>query len=109
MLARHVTYEKQCLMCKVVSGIGFTGFGAFNIWRASNAWRYMGFKDKVFNFFAIGVIFGIAAMNFNAGYQIHLGKNMELIELRPSYSARFYEAYNYSQMNDEEKREYLKA
>lgn len=34
MLTRHVTYEKQCLVCKIVSGTGFLGFAAFNIWRA---------------------------------------------------------------------------
>ena len=73
MLARHVTYEKQCLMCKVVSGLGFCGFGAFNIWRAKGVWQYLAMKDKVFNVAAISVIFGIAGLNFLYGYRIYLG------------------------------------
>lgn len=73
MLQRSVTYEKQCLMCKVVSGAGFGAFGAFNVWRAQSMWSYMGLRDKAFNIVAISFIFGIAALNFSIAYRINMG------------------------------------
>lgn len=107
MLQRHVTYEKQCLMCKAVSGAGFSAFGFFNVWRARSVWPYMGMRDKVFNIAAISVIFGIAALNFSMAYKIHMGQQMELIELRPSYSERFRQSYRYMNMSAEDKQAYL--
>lgn len=103
MLARHVTYEQECLGCKVVSGLAFGGFGVWNIWRAKSVWSYMGIKDKVFNLAAISVIFGIAALNLAYAYRIYCGQKMELVELRPSYTARASEFYNYRMMSPEEK------
>mmetsp|Transcript_6888 Transcript_6888/g.8218 ORF Transcript_6888/g.8218 Transcript_6888/m.8218 type:complete len:95 (-) Transcript_6888:266-550(-) len=73
MLARHITYEKECLLCKVVSGTAFGAFGAFNIWRAKSMWGYMGIRDKMFNVAAVSVIFMISALNFSYAYRIHLG------------------------------------
>ena len=73
MLTRHVTYEKQCLLCKLVAGTGFVGFGAFNVWRARSQWPYMHLKDKVFNAFAIGFIFSLAGLNYLLAYRIHMG------------------------------------
>ena len=58
-------------------------------------------KDKVLNVAGIGVIFGIAAMNYAYGYRIHMGQQMELIELRPSYTQRFRQSYNLMYMSDE--------
>ena len=69
---------------------------------------YMHLKDKVFNVTAIGVLFGIAALNWIQGYNIHLGQNMELIELRPSYSARLRQSYDLYNMSPQEKQEFLK-
>ena len=101
MLARHVTYEEECLLCKVVSGSGFAAFGAWNIWRARSVWSYMGIKDKVFNLGAISVIFGISALNFAYAYKVYCGQKMELVELRPSYTARFSESYRLMMMTPE--------
>ena len=89
MLTRHVTYEKQCLLCKVVAGTGFLGLAAFNFWRTRSLFPYMQLKDKVFNVMAIGTVFGIGLLNYNLAYQIHMGQQMDLIEYRPSYSERF--------------------
>ena len=107
MLARHVTYEKECLLCKVVSGTAFGAFGAFNIWRASSVWSYMGIRDKAFNVVAISFVFMLSAMSYNYAYRIHMGQKMELIELRPSYTARFSESFRFMRMSPEEKQEYL--
>ena len=73
MLTRHVTYEQDCLLCKVVQGLGFTAFGAFNAWRARSMWSYLGGKDRIFNVTAVGVIFTIAALNFAMAYRIQAG------------------------------------
>ena len=107
MLSRHVTYEKECLLCKLVCGSGFVGFAAFNIWRARSQWPYMHSKDKAFNFFAIGFIFGMAGLNYMLAYRIHMGQQMDLIELRPSYSERLRQSYQIMNMTEEEKREYV--
>ena len=107
MLARHVTYEQECLGCKVVSGFAFGGFGAFNVWRTKSMWSYMGAKDKMFNLGAVSFIFGISALNFAYAYRIYCGQKMELVELRPSYTSRFNESYRLMMMSDEDKRAYL--
>lgn len=73
MLSRHVTYEKDCLLCKVVSGFGFVGFAGFNVWRASGVWSYLSVKDKLFNVTAITFIFSVAALNWYYGYRIYMG------------------------------------
>ena len=70
MLSRHITYEKECLLCKLVSGCGFLGFGIFNVWRAQGVWKYLYVKDKIFNVTAITFIFGVSALNFMYGYRI---------------------------------------
>ena len=107
MLQRHVTYEKECVLCKVVSGLLFTGFGFFNIWRARTVWPYLRSIDRAFNVGAISVIFGIAALNFAMAKRIHMGQQMQLVELRPSYSERFRQSYRLFYMTPEEKQVWL--
>ena len=104
MLTRHVTYEKQCLLCKLVAGTGFVGFAGFNIFRTRSQWTYMHLKDKVFNVFAIGFIFGLAGLNYMLAYRIKMGQQMDLIELRPSYSERLRQSYQIMNMTEDEKR-----
>jgi len=45
-------------------------------------------KDKLFNVAAIGFILNLAGLNYLLAYRIHMGQQMELVELRPSYSER---------------------
>ena len=73
MLTRHITYEKQCLMCKIVSGTGFAAFAIFNIWRTKSLFPYMNIKDKLFNVSAISLVFGISGLNYLYAYRIHMG------------------------------------
>ena len=40
-------------------------------------------------------------------YRIHMGQQMDLIELRPSYSERLRQSYQIMNMTEEEKREYV--
>lgn len=72
-------------------------------------------KEKFFNIFATGFVFALAFANFYAAYEIKMGKEMKLVELRPSYSQRFREAYNIMYhtpsnlqgMSDEERNKYF--
>ena len=70
-------------------------------------WGYMNVRDRVFNVGAIGLIFGIAGLNYLYGYRIYMGQQMELIELRPSYSERFRVSYRLMKMSPEEKQAFL--
>ena len=85
MFTRHVTYERQCLMCKIGTGTLFGGLGAFNILRLSGGiWGHMRPTDKLFNIGTLGVIFALSGFSFYKAYEIHMGRTMELVELRPS-------------------------
>lgn len=72
----------------MVSGLAFTGLGLFHAYRVKNLWRFYPLKEKIFNVFGILLVGGIAAANFNAGYQIRMGQTMQLIEYRPSLMTR---------------------
>lgn len=45
-------------------------------------------REKLFNIGAVGVLFGIAALNANAGREMYQGQNMMVIETRPSILRR---------------------
>ena len=87
-MKNKILTEKSCLSCKVISGLIFFAFGSFQVFRVKNLWRYYPRREKVFNIFAIGLIYTISAANFNAAYQTYLGKTMQLIEMRPSIFRR---------------------
>ena len=91
-----------------MGGMLFTAFGSFNAARAYSLWPHMRATDKVFNIAACGFIYMLAGASFYKGYEIHMGKEMELVELRPSYSQKFREIYRISNMTSEEKQEYLR-
>ena len=68
--------------------------------------------DKVFNVFGLGLLSGLSLLNFNAGYQIHQGKNLNVdlnseVQLRPSYVERVSEAMKFYKMTDEQKLEFI--
>ena len=44
--------------------------------------------EKVFNVFMIGVLASISLLNFNAAYEIQMGKNMKMDESRPEVQLR---------------------
>lgn len=90
---KSVVVEKQCIGCKLACGFGFSAYGAYHAFRFSELWRHYRFGDKVFNVFATTFIFGLAAANFYAAYEIKMGKDLNIVELRPSYTQRFKEAY----------------
>ena len=88
LLNNKVASDQQCVLCKVVSGTAFGAFALFHAYRVKNLWRFYPMKEKVFNVFGIFFLVGIAAANFNAGYQIRMGQTMQLIEYRPSLMTR---------------------
>jgi len=47
-------------------------------------WQFYPAREKVFNIMALGVLFGLSAANAYAGKEIYMGKNMMLVETRPS-------------------------
>lgn len=51
----------------------FTGAGVFHGYRVINLWKFFPMKEKVFNAFGLVVLFGIAAANMRAGYEIYMG------------------------------------
>ncbi len=67
-------------------GLLFTGVGTFNAVRAQSLWSNMRRIDKGFNIGVISMIYVFAGMSFFKGYEIYMGKQMDLIELRPSYT-----------------------
>ena len=107
MYEQHVTFEKQCLVCKLGAGALFVGFGGFHVARAHSMWRYFKASDKAFNVGAISFIFLLGGLNFYKAYEIYLGKQMDLVELRPSYTQRFRNSYSFMMMTPEEKTKYL--
>lgn len=81
------------MACKVVAGLGFTGYGVYHGSRFAELWKHYGLREKAFNVSATGFVFFLAFLNFYAAYEIKMGKEMQPIEMRPSYSQRFREAY----------------
>ena len=98
MYSDSVIVEKQCVLCKVAAGVGFTAYGGYHAFRFSGLWHHYPLKEKVFNVFATCFIFGLAVLNFYAAYEIKMGKEMMPVELRPSYTQRFKDAYYLSQL-----------
>lgn len=60
--------EKECLYCKIGSGIFFFGFGLFHAFRISSIWKFYPRKEKLFNLAALGFLFTVSGANFNAAY-----------------------------------------
>ena len=110
MLQSKIVYEKQCAMCKVVSGGLFAGMGAFHTFRMQNLWRFYGAREKAFNVIGLFVLGSISVLNFNAAYQIKMGRAMDNIQVqtRESYSSRIGEAVGWMRMSEEEKLNVIK-
>lgn len=100
MFNQKVTYEKSCVVCKVGSGLFFSGFGAFHQARMKSIWSQFNTSQKLFNVSMLVVIYGFAFASFNAAYEIKMGKQMALVEMRPSYSSRISEFYHWSKMDE---------
>lgn len=83
-MENKIASDKQCYLCKFVTGMLFAGGGLFHAYRVANLWRYYPMKEKAFNLFGLAGIFALSALSFNAGYEIYMGKNMMLVEMRPS-------------------------
>ncbi|TNV82222.1 hypothetical protein FGO68_gene9450 [Halteria grandinella] len=84
MLESKLDNEKQCYMCKGVSALMFTGGALFHAYRVQQLWKFYPFREKVFNLGAFFLLVGIAGLNMKAGYEIYMGKNMMIVEARPS-------------------------
>lgn len=86
-----VTYDEDCSMCKVASGTFMAGLGVYQATQVQ--WRTIGARDKVFSFLALGVVFGLSGLSFNAAYEIQTGVKRPDIQMRPSYTARYTSLY----------------
>ena len=73
LMQNKLTNDRQCALCKIVSGTLFGGFGLFHAYRVVKLWSYYPLREKVFNVVALGVIFMLSSLSYNAGYQIHMG------------------------------------
>lgn len=88
MLAQKVVYEKQCIGCKIGAGLLFGGMAGFHAFRVTSIWKMFPLKEKVFNLFAVGLLGTFSAFNLTQAKHIWLGKEMQLVEYRPSVSER---------------------
>jgi len=83
-MENKLLYDKQCFWCKFITGGLFVIGGTVHAARVASLWKFYPLKEKIFNVLAVGFIYGIGYLSFNAGYQIYMGKSMEIIEYRPS-------------------------
>ena len=88
MLNQKVVYEKQCVGCKIGAGFFFGGMATFHGARVFSIWKMFPLKEKCFNVFAIGLLGMFSAFSFMQAKPIWNGKNMQLVEYRPSVSER---------------------
>ena len=94
MYNKSVIVEKQCIGCKLGAGLLFLAYGSYHSSRFAQLWRHYRFGEKVFNVSAATLIYSLAFANFYAAYEIKMGKDLTIVELRPSYTQRFKDAYN---------------
>ena len=99
MLKQKVVYEKQCVGCKVGAGLLFGGMAGFHGFRVVSIWKMFPLKEKIFNVFALGLLGAFSVFNFGQAKQIWMGKNMQLIEYRPSVSERMSSGFTMYQHN----------
>lgn len=83
LLTNKITNDKQCVLCKAVSGTLFGGFAMFHAFRVKNLWSFYPAREKVFNLVALGLLLALSGASFNAAYEIHMGQTMQHIEMRP--------------------------
>jgi len=93
MYNQSIIVEKQCIGCKLGAGTLFSAYGFYHALRFQQLWRHYRFSEKVFNVFATMFIFSLSFVNFYYAHEIYMGKEMKLVELRPSYTQRFRELY----------------
>ncbi|CDW91506.1 UNKNOWN [Stylonychia lemnae] len=105
LLENKLLFDKECYMCKFVTGGLFTLIGSINGVRVASLWKFFPLKEKIFNVLAISFIYGLSYLSFNAGYQIYMGKSMQMIEYRPSLSQRLIGTYN--MIGSQSRQEYL--
>jgi len=74
MFSQKVSYEKQCVLCKVASGVFFTGYGVFHSYRMVTLWNHYAAKEKAFNAVMLTFVYGLAVASYYAGYEIYMGK-----------------------------------
>ena len=101
------------MSCKLIAGSIFMGATVFNSWRISQIWKFFRPQEKIFNVFVLGVIGGISLLNYNAAYEIHMGKSMKIedrpeIQLRQGYKERLSEAIAFQRLSDDEKKEFIR-
>ncbi len=66
LMTNKIMNDRQCVLCKVVSGTLFAGFGLFHAYRVKSLWTFFPLREKVFNLFALGVVFLLSGLSFNA-------------------------------------------
>ncbi len=92
-----MTFDKECVLCKVAGGIFLTGYAVATTVRID--WARLRMKERLLNVIMLGTVYGLAGLSFNAAYEIKSGKNRDsLVEIRPSYSSRFRTIYNWNTM-----------
>ena len=79
------TYKDDCMLCKSVQGVFFTLAGLYHSHRARRFWPVQPTHERIFNLFAITVLFGIAGANIYAGYRMYTGQEgaVKEIAMRP--------------------------
>eukprot|EP00347_Sterkiella_histriomuscorum_P015225 403357832 len=95
MMRNKIETQKSCTTCKLVSGSLFLGAGALHGYRVSTIWSFYPLREKFFNIFAVGILLGIAGLNYKAAADTYMGKSLQVpIEYRPSVGRRLSESFN---------------
>ena len=61
-----ITYDKDCYGCKIAGGLFLTTYGVYH--SLSINWARTNYKERMFNTAMLGVIFGLAGLNYYAAY-----------------------------------------
>jgi hypothetical protein len=96
-----VSLEKQCVLCKVVAGALFTGYGLFHGSRMQAVWGAYAMRENAFNTGMLLFVGLIAGANYYAAYQITMGRAFGLVEMRPSYSETIGNFYRFQTADDQ--------
>lgn len=67
-MTNKIITDRECVVCKLGSGVLFLGFSVFYGLRVQSIWNFYPRREKLFNVFAIGVLLLITGANFNAAY-----------------------------------------
>ena len=101
MLQQKIVTEKECMGCKIISALFFTGLTAFQGLRVFNVWSLSPPSHKAFNLLGLSFTTALIGLNINAAVEIYKGKNMMLdpSQVRPGYAQSIFSSVKFLSMS----------